>query len=273
MQRKLLTLVTLGFLIFLIVLFVNKFQGSTRESSSASSPSDTSTPLNNSSLPLSPGTSTASLSQPGNTSALSGVSGTAEGVLEYLKLQHPGDWQLSRDPTGRIFSISGGLALDIGNNSHRALEFAKTIAEKLGHNPGQLNSQEADESNPNISKHHFEQKIEDFIVFQSSFSLISRKKDGAVYIINNELKKVENLSTEISFDIKRAETLAEEHFKNREPQFLECENHTPVIFADSATPELGWRFELELNSPHDKKEVIVGIASGKVIYEKSMIVH
>jgi len=261
------------FLVLVGVFFFRKSENVSEEEKSPKSLNEASSSENKNTLSKSPSSSDISNSNHSTSHSNTPPKPHGEEVLEYLKNQYPGDWQVSRDPTGRAFSFSGGLAHNIGNSSEKALAFARTLAEKLGINPKQLSAQVVDENNPAILKHDFEQKIDDFVVFHSSFSVIARKKDGAVYIINNELKKVENLSLEISFDSKRGETIVEEYFKGRELGFLESDNHQPVVFADSAQAELGWRYLVKLQSPQDKREVIVGIASSKVIYEKSLIVH
>jgi|GEM_PF-6252881 len=193
----------------------------------------------------------------------------------FLRKKYPGNWALRRDDLDRVFSIMGGEIPEAGKNTETAREFAKIIAPLLGVPAEQIAESDArSDSSPKSVTYDFPQSAEGFEVFDGQLRMIARKEDGAVYMINTELRQVQAFQPKILYGVDDARQLLEDKYANREKVTITLKSKRPVIWADDVPAELAWFFIVKIGgSAPDRIQVLVSTQSARILLERSLLVN
>lgn len=199
-----------------------------------------------------------------------------EGLDAFLRARHAGPWVRQRfdgQPVHRT-SIHGGLVAGAGKDAESAHSLGRTISRYLGVDPSQLDpSPSRTDSGPRSLTYEFRQMSQGFEVFDGRMTLLARKDDGAVYLVNSDLRVPDAVETQPRVTFDEAEKVVEEKYSGREASVSRT-GSVPVIWADSKPHELAWRFSVEIPAPNpDRLEVLVGASSGRIVLERSTLMH
>lgn len=196
-------------------------------------------------------------------------------LQSYLRKNYPGNWALRRDDLDRVFSIMGGEIPEVGKNAESAAEFAKTVAQLLGVPAEQIAESDTKlDSSPKSVTYDFPQIAQGFDVFDGQMRMIARRQDGAVYMINTELRQVQAFQPKILYGVEDARQLIEEKYANREKVSITLKSKRPVIWADDVPAELAWFFIVKIGgSAPDRIQVLVSAQSARVLLERSLLVN
>ncbi|MDZ4661455.1 MAG: hypothetical protein SGJ18_07515 [Pseudomonadota bacterium] len=180
-----------------------------------------------------------------------------------------GNWVFGRSPMGRISYISGGIINADVRVKGRAASLIEALSPTLDVPAEQLEEQVLNETTKTELSRvtEFKQKVDGFEVYHSQVTLHSRETDGAVFIINNDSKKVGDYNSVPRLSAAKAQNILVSKYGS-DLNKLELKRG-PVIFVgnDGAT-ELVWIFEAKFGAPkYHGMEVAVGAESGLVLSE------
>lgn len=194
-------------------------------------------------------------------------------IQDYLAGHYPGSWTFERAEDGRIKTILGGLIPEVGGSLVRVIDLAKKVTELLGVPSDQLGLKEVNlSSSPRSTGFRFPQIVQGYPVFGSELILFSRKADGSIFMINNDLKLVDPIESGVRISLEEARKYLESFYSEKGVQSVELESPDRVVWANSKPHELAWSFIVELTVPKpDRLKVLVGVRSSSVLFEKSLI--
>lgn len=237
---------------------------------SAQTDDPNSTARNLAALSPKPGTSPGPLNPGAQTATKSGASS----IEEYLNSRYGGTWSATRDESGKVVSLSGGLISSQGVNFEKARDLVAELAKALGFPPNQLFGQPVKEDSTELSKsYRFSQTYEGFEVYGGSLTILARKEDGAVYLVNNEMKIVDSINTEPRFSADRAKSVVAAKYNLAGTTITQVRGD-PVIWAEQPIQELAWIFKVEVSAPsHNSYQVIVGAETDQILQDKSTLKH
>jgi hypothetical protein len=193
----------------------------------------------------------------------------------YLKERFPADWTLEKDELGRVFSISGGEIERGGSSAESAATLAQTIAPLLGIPADQLatSNLRSDVSSRSVS-YDIAQVFAEYEVFDGKLRLISRKSDGAVYMINTELRHIQPFEPKINYGIDDAQRVIREKYGDRPIIWINLASARPVVWADTPPTELAWSFAVKFGgSAPDRMQVLVSTRDLRILLERSLLVN
>lgn len=199
---------------------------------------------------------------------------TPDGVhsAEDFKKRFPGKWQFRRRSDDTIQSITGGLIENIGENSESALKFARQISPLLATGEYKLKPEPRTvASNKKMRSFHIEQEANGYSVYQGSLQLISRSSDGAVYIVNNQLRDITAFNPEPILTISEGLRIVEAKYQEATITAPEVAN---VFALRGQTSQLAWTFKVVQKQPKfSQKDVVVSAVDGRILYVQDYAIH
>lgn len=197
-------------------------------------------------------------------------------VLKFLEERSAPGWTLQYSPDGKITSILGGEIREVGKSRESALAFARELAANLGIDANQIapipESENLTHSSMSTS-FHFEQKVNGYDVYGGTLSLIAKKNDGSVFLINNNLKNVGAFKTTPLIGAEEAKSRLISLLQDRQPEITQKHNEA-VIWTGPTHSELAWVFAARVSHPkYDQLEILVSAETGQVLFETSRLSH
>ena len=186
---------------------------------------------------------------------------------------YPGNWTFKRE-NGRLNFIAGGNIPAAGNNKESVREFVVRIAPLLGVPAAQIEPEVKETSRSALSVMFLaEQRSGDFSVYQGNLSIQARNADGAIYLVNNQLRDVGIYNKSIRVSSDDAQKIIEKKYFNEIDKIALVKG--PLIFAkERDNTELAWVFNVTFNSPqYQAFEVVIGADSGLELHNQNLVVH
>ena len=214
------------------------------------------------------------------TSSSVGKGGTDEAgsakplTLEDLMASRYGNgWAIQRDGQDRIMNVMGGSIAGAGRGEQSILALATELAPYFMNNRPELARAVVADPGSELSKSFtVKQVAQGYEVFAGEIRVFARASDGAVYMINNDLKDVGNFSTtpRVLQDEARKRVIA--HFQSRELSGLKFQNL--LVWGNGTATELVWVFVATVKTPKfDKIQTFVGAQTGDIVFEQTMLAH
>jgi hypothetical protein len=191
---------------------------------------------------------------------------------KFLK-KYPGNWVFGEGKNGGISYISGATIDANITDEARAQSFAESIAPLFSVPPEQLANETKMIAETKMSKaYQTSQTVDGFVVYQGMLVVHTRTSDGAVYIVNNDLKDVGPYNRVPAITPADGEAIIRAHYGvNLISVTLKA---GPVIFASLPPTELAFIFHVEINGKtYHTLEVVVGAESKKILAETSTTIR
>ena len=192
----------------------------------------------------------------------------------FSKLDPSGKWIFNKDKNGSIFSITGGYIKKNITKSGQGLELAREISDSLIDGPHQLviDSQFDDtyQQNPLSSVFNYNQKVDDYFVYQAYIRFFTKSEDGSVYFINNQLKSVVEPDLTIQFFLADIKKVIEKKYENKVFSFESIDNQPFVFVNTNNTSELAYKSIINITAPlADRREVLISAKTAAVLLDYS----
>lgn len=196
-------------------------------------------------------------------------------IDEFLNHYDRGRWKLQKDEEGRVRSILGGIIPGAGKNLESALKLAHSLSPFFGVPVDQLLSSKVKVvEGPRTTSYDFQQTFQGYPVFRGRMIIISRNQDGAVYLINNDLRQVDPIQIERTHSSQESLRILEERYAKRESREIYLDSPDLVVWADGWPHELAWSFIVEFSGENPGRlRLLVGMQSSKVLLEQNLVMH
>lgn len=196
-------------------------------------------------------------------------------IQEFLTQKYPGNWKFQKDEEGRIRSIMGGMISGVGKSLESALLFAHTISPFFDVPTNQILSSSAKfVGGPRTTSYDFQQTVQGYPVFRGRMIMFSRNQDGAVYLINSDLKHVDPIQTERTLSSQEAMRILEERFAHKSSKEIHLDSPQRVVWADTKPHELAWSFIVEfLGENPGRYRLIVGMVTSSILLEQNLVMY
>lgn len=189
------------------------------------------------------------------------------GSEEEFSRRFPGKWKFRRDEGERIHSISGGLITL--NDGETVLALADRLKGMFAQGTFALSEGPETSETDLIRAQDLVQDVDGLPVYQGSVSFLSRKQDGAVYLINNRLKDIRPFSREPRISLNEARRLIGERFTGWDI----TSPSAPVVFSDNVVSGLAWVFRVRTkDKPPKVKEVVLSADDGRTLHEEDRVI-
>ncbi len=191
-------------------------------------------------------------------------------ILAYLEAHGTGKWKARANPKGELYRFTGGRIEGVGRSKEKLTEFVGGFAETMGIPSNQvLQKIESDELR---SSKIFDalQTYEGMDVFQSWLRLMTDKRTGEAYLVNNKLKILEpDINTQVNFNRDDAYDVLTRHFGD---EFKKVKRDWgPVVWADSSPHQLAFVFIVQTSKTTYRS--VVGASSEKVLISEQLPMH
>lgn len=104
--------------------------------------------------------------------------------------------------------------------------------------------------------------------------MFSRNQDGAVYLINSDLKHVDPIQTERTLSSQEAMRILEERFAHKSSKEIHLDSPQRVVWADTKPHELAWSFIVEfLGENPGRYRLIVGMVTSSILLEQNLVMY
>ena len=174
--------------------------------------------------------------------------------------QFPGDWQFIRNKQGKITSIMGG---EISKPRDMNL-FIEKLSPLLAQGEFSLEDTQIESDTNLIQPFATQQKAKGFQVYQGSATVLSRKSDGSIYIINNQLKDIADFNETILVSKSDVEKITQKLFPDKKIQI----QNEPVVFSRNQKTELAWVAKVSSQSlPYQTFEALISAETGEKLYQ------
>ncbi|MDZ4663124.1 MAG: hypothetical protein SGJ18_16055 [Pseudomonadota bacterium] len=186
---------------------------------------------------------------------------------------YPGNWTFKRE-NGHLNFIAGGNIPAAGNDKDSVKKFVTKIAPLLGVPAEQFEPEFKETSRSALSVMFLvEQRSDGFSVYQGNLSVQARNVDGAVFLINNQMRDVGPFNKSPRLSSGDAQKIIEKTYFNEIDKIALVKG--PVIFArERDKTELAWVFNVTFNSPqYQAFEVVIGAQSGQELHQQSLVIH
>lgn len=191
-----------------------------------------------------------------------------------FKQRFPGNWTFGRSLRGKIDYISGGnINFDVREKG-QAAKLMTALSPTLGVPAEQLEEQKLNETTKTELSRvtEFKQMVDGLEVYNGQVTIHSRETDGAVFMINNDSKKVGDFNRVPRISAIKAQSVLESKYGSVE--HLELKRGPVIFVSDEGATELAWVFEVKFGAPKfHGLEAVVGAETGFVLSETPTTVH
>jgi hypothetical protein len=186
-----------------------------------------------------------------------------------LELDPQAQPKILRNEAGEVTTLRGFKI-----KSNNLLETAMQLATALGFDSSQLQeSPNKLDGTPDSQASIFDQAYQGYQVYAGYIKTISKKPEGSIYFVANELKNVGDPDLRIDFDVFEAEQIALQKYPGKRNPRLGARPTKPLIFVlRPQVSELVWKLEISWDGPLvDRRQLMISAKSGLVLDDISMI--
>lgn len=212
-------------------------------------------------------------SSPGGARAPAALRSPAEIFTELFR---QGTWAAHAGGHGQTGSLRGTPIPGAVSSPESALATARAAARELGVRPGQLSQEHAkvDTDSGLQAMYQYPQWIEGYEVFGAKLTLLARRSDSAVYLMNTTLKPLDQApSSQGTISRDEAAGIIATFYAPRGGKVVAPVVSNALIFAERSPAELAWLFYVSVTSPTmTKLKVLVGASTKQIVFEAPAIV-
>ncbi len=184
--------------------------------------------------------------------------------LHEFKGLYPGPWHVHKSEK-KIFSISGGLIRAGLVNQKDALQFSRSLAAVFGVSADEIKPGDDSVQAAKSRVFTFVQRVNNYDVYQSYLSVAARSQDGAVFLINNNLRPLDHFESGFILSDEKLTEIVQG--QNENFRAVHLANPEPVWFNTSGSTAVLARVFHAKHRDRRELEVIVNAQTGEFLYE------
>ncbi len=190
--------------------------------------------------------------------------------LSFLERNSEGKWKPRFNKKGELFRVSGGRVPEVGFSLDAVKELAGNLAGELGIPKEQVTTKVETQDLRSTKIYDAVQTYKDMDVFQSWMRIMTNQKTGDAFLINNQLKVLEeDINLDLNFDFADAQDVLMSHYGS---DFKGIDRKIgPVIFADKSPHQMAYVFHVR--TENDVIRTVVGAQDQRVLLEESIPLH